>query len=90
MLSLPEIVYVRLWVMTLPSRTKAMRRGGGMRCASCGSPSRITDSRVISGGDYVRRRHECEVCSERFTSYQIRQDEYLDLFNARAAALDEA
>lgn len=40
-----------------------------MRCPSCGSTdSKVTDSREI--GDAIRRRRECVLCSERFTTFE--------------------
>ena len=42
-----------------------------MRCPFCGSPdTKVIDSRLAGEGDQVRRRRECESCSERFTTYE--------------------
>ncbi len=42
-----------------------------MRCPSCAHlESRVTDSRTTASGDSIRRRRECEKCSERFTTYE--------------------
>jgi transcriptional repressor NrdR len=42
-----------------------------MRCPFCRAPdSRVIDSRELSGGDTIRRRRECAVCSRRFTTYE--------------------
>ncbi|QIK37430.1 transcriptional repressor NrdR [Caldichromatium japonicum] len=42
-----------------------------MRCPFCGAPdTKVTDSRLAGEGDQVRRRRKCEVCSERFTTYE--------------------
>jgi transcriptional repressor NrdR len=42
-----------------------------MRCPFCSSSdTRVVDSRLTEPGDSVRRRRECEGCSERFTTYE--------------------
>lgn len=42
-----------------------------MRCPFCGFPdTKVIDSRLAGEGDQVRRRRECEGCSERFTTYE--------------------
>ena len=42
-----------------------------MRCPSCHSAStRVVDSRLTEPGDAIRRRRECEACSQRFTTYE--------------------
>ena len=42
-----------------------------MRCPFCGgSDTRVIDSRIVGEGEQVRRRRECETCSERFTTYE--------------------
>ena len=42
-----------------------------MHCPFCKAPdTRVVDSRLASEGDQVRRRRECVVCSERFTTYE--------------------
>ncbi len=42
-----------------------------MRCPFCRTPdTRVIDSRELSGGDSIRRRRECAVCSRRFTTYE--------------------
>lgn len=49
-----------------------------MKCPQCFSDqTRITDSRSSKEGFQVRRRRECEICSYRFTTTEIR--EILDL-----------
>ena len=35
-----------------------------------GSDTRVIDSRIVGEGEQVRRRRECETCSERFTTYE--------------------
>ncbi len=42
-----------------------------MRCPFCSADeTRVIDSRLSDSGDSVRRRRECEVCGERFTTFE--------------------
>lgn len=42
-----------------------------MRCPFCSADeTRVIDSRLAEEGDCVRRRRECEVCGERFTTFE--------------------
>ena len=42
-----------------------------MRCPYCSSEdTRVIDSRLGDGGESVRRRRECQACSERFTTFE--------------------
>jgi len=42
-----------------------------MRCPFCGAQdTKVIDSRLSGDGDQVRRRRECTVCKERFTTYE--------------------
>jgi transcriptional repressor NrdR len=42
-----------------------------MRCPFCSADeTRVIDSRLADEGDCVRRRRECEVCRERFTTFE--------------------
>lgn len=42
-----------------------------MRCPFCNiEDTKVIDSRLVSEGGQVRRRRECQVCSERFTTYE--------------------
>jgi transcriptional repressor NrdR len=42
-----------------------------MRCPFCSADeTRVVDSRLSEDGGSVRRRRECEVCSERFTTFE--------------------
>jgi transcriptional repressor NrdR len=42
-----------------------------MRCPFCSADeTRVVDSRLSDDGDVVRRRRECEVCRERFTTFE--------------------
>lgn len=43
-----------------------------MRCPFCAAQdTRVIDSRLANEGDQVRRRRECNVCKERFTTYEV-------------------
>lgn len=42
-----------------------------MYCPFCeAKDTKVVDSRLVADGSQVRRRRECLVCSERFTSYE--------------------
>ena len=42
-----------------------------MQCPFCGEgDTRVTDSRIVSSGNQIRRRRECTSCEERFTTYE--------------------
>ena len=42
-----------------------------MRCPFCGAQdTKVIDSRLAGEGDQIRRRRECLVCNERFTTYE--------------------
>ena len=42
-----------------------------MRCPFCGAQdTKVVDSRLAGEGDQIRRRRECAVCKERFTTYE--------------------
>lgn len=42
-----------------------------MRCPFCGAQdTKVIDSRLHGDGDQVRRRRECTVCKERYTTYE--------------------
>lgn len=44
---------------------------GAMQCPFCDTPdTRVVDSRSSEGGSAVRRRRACQVCGERFTTYE--------------------
>jgi transcriptional repressor NrdR len=50
-----------------------------MKCPFCSHlESKVTDSRVATAGDVIRRRRECEGCTRRFTTYE-RVEEVLPL-----------
>ena len=43
-----------------------------MYCPFCNAnDTKVTDSRLMSEGNQVRRRRECLICKERFTTYEI-------------------
>ncbi len=43
-----------------------------MRCPFCkAEDTRVVDSRLVGEGEQVRRRRECQVCSERFTTFEM-------------------
>ncbi len=42
-----------------------------MRCPFCGAlDTKVVDSRLHGDGDQVRRRRECTICNERFTTFE--------------------
>lgn len=42
-----------------------------MYCPFCNAnDTKVTDSRLISEGNQIRRRRECIICKERFTTYE--------------------
>jgi transcriptional repressor NrdR len=42
-----------------------------VRCPFCGAEdTKVIDSRLAGDGDQVRRRRKCEICNERFTTYE--------------------
>lgn len=43
-----------------------------MRCPFCNAQdTRVLDSRLANDGDQVRRRRECNICKERFTTFEM-------------------
>ena len=43
-----------------------------MHCPFCGADdTKVIDSRLASEGASVRRRRECQVCNERFTTFEM-------------------
>lgn len=45
-----------------------------MRCPFCRhQDTKVTDSRLVSEGEQIRRRRECLVCQERFTTYESQE-----------------
>ena len=42
-----------------------------MHCPFCAAEdTKVIDSRLVAGGDQVRRRRECVTCGERFTTFE--------------------
>ena len=42
-----------------------------MHCPFCETEdTRVIDTRLVGGGEQVRRRRECQACAERFTTYE--------------------
>ena len=42
-----------------------------MHCPFCGAlDTKVIDSRLVTGGNQVRRRRACQECSERYTTYE--------------------
>ena len=42
-----------------------------MQCPVCAAPNtKVIDSRLVTEGNAVRRRRECQSCGERFTSFE--------------------
>ena len=62
-----------------------------MQCPFCALPNtKVIDSRLVTEGNTVRRRRECQICGERFTSFEtaellmpkvIKSNEVRDPFN---------
>lgn len=43
-----------------------------MQCPFChADDTKVTDSRLVCSGQQVRRRRECIICTERFTTYEV-------------------
>ena len=43
-----------------------------MHCPFCATDdTKVIDSRLVAGGDQVRRRRECLTCKERYTTYEV-------------------
>jgi transcriptional repressor NrdR len=42
-----------------------------LHCPFCGADdTKVIDSRLVTDGDQVRRRRECQTCGERFTTFE--------------------
>src|SRR5579864_217279 len=62
-----------------------------MYCPFCNAnDTKVTDSRLIREGNQIRRRRECLICKERFTTYEtaeldlprvIKRDGRRDMFS---------
>ena len=43
-----------------------------MRCPFCSAQdTRVIDTRLVDEGDQVKRRRECLICKERFTTFEV-------------------
>ena len=43
-----------------------------MHCPFCNTPdTKVVDTRLSSDGDQVKRRRECQDCTERFTTFEV-------------------
>ena len=43
-----------------------------MHCPFCAAEdTKVIDSRLVAEGDQVRRRRECLICNERYTTYEV-------------------
>jgi len=43
-----------------------------MHCPFCSAEdTKVVDSRLVAGGDQIRRRRECTSCRERFTTFEV-------------------
>jgi transcriptional repressor NrdR len=47
----------------------------GMVCPGCQAPTRVLESRRAPNGGSVRRRRECSRCGHRFTTFERREPE---------------
>lgn len=41
-----------------------------MKCPTCGSETRVLESREVGDSPMIRRRRECKDCERRFTTYE--------------------
>ena len=42
-----------------------------MHCPFCGADdTKVIDSRLVAGGDQVRRRRQCQTCDKRYTTFE--------------------
>jgi transcriptional repressor NrdR len=58
-----------------------------MRCPFCGhDETKVVDSRTSESQDAIRRRRECLSCSERFTTYERREETPLMVVKKDGAA----
>ena len=54
------------------TRDRFIIRGVQVYCPFCSAvDTKVIDSRLVGEGKQVRRRRECPVCNERFTTYEI-------------------
>ena len=63
-----------------------MKRTNGMRCEECDALAHVIDSRGLTSGG-VRRRRECRRCGARFTTIEVKMDDYRPLRDAAEAMI---
>lgn len=64
------------------TETQKQTKSGGddetLRCPFCGNHgSRVLDSRPVHEGRAIRRRRECEKCEQRFTTFEMIEEQPL-------------
>lgn len=60
-----------------------------MKCPYCGSSElRVLDTRPTSSNTMVHRRRECCACRRRWSTYEVRDTRYRDLFRDAATLND--
>jgi transcriptional repressor NrdR len=50
-----------------------------MTCPTCHQPTRVLESRRAEAGAAIRRRRECASCGRRFTTFERREPDPLDV-----------
>lgn len=60
-----------------------------MRCPACdATDNRVVDTRTSRAGRAVRRRRECTVCGERFTTYEYVEERPIQVLKRSGAVED--
>ncbi len=60
-----------------------------MRCPACAATdNRVVDTRTSRAGRAVRRRRECTVCGERFTTYEYVEERPIQVLKRSGAVED--
>lgn len=60
-----------------------------MRCPECdATDNRVVDTRASRGGRAVRRRRECTVCGERFTTYEYVEERPIQVLKRSGSVED--
>lgn len=49
-----------------------------MNCPKCNIETRVKDSRINAAGTQIRRRRICPKCEVKFTTFERRNDHYLE------------
>jgi len=56
-------------------------------CPFCSAEdTKVIDSRLVAGGDQVRRRRECLVCETRFTTYEYVEERAIQILKRDGSA----